>query len=81
MILETAVDRACCRWIHRMNTHLTAHDNVHLGGESATHPIEPPSGALAALLLLAGIEPASSSRLASPPEGGPLGRVQLPFPG
>ncbi|HET9643068.1 MAG TPA: hypothetical protein VFP68_06885, partial [Burkholderiaceae bacterium] len=41
----------------------------------------PPSGALAALLLLAGIEPASSSRLASTPDAGPLGRVQLPFLG
>ncbi|HET9642224.1 MAG TPA: hypothetical protein VFP68_02445, partial [Burkholderiaceae bacterium] len=47
----------------------------------ATHPIGPPSGALAALLLLAGIEPASSSRLASTPDAGPLGRVQLPFLG
>ncbi|HET9645684.1 MAG TPA: hypothetical protein VFP68_20535, partial [Burkholderiaceae bacterium] len=47
----------------------------------ATHPSGPPSGALAALLLLAGIEPASSSRLASTPDAGPLGRVQLPFLG
>jgi len=42
------------------------------------HPIEPPSGALAALFLLAGSEPASSSRLAGEPDDGPLGRVQLP---
>jgi uncharacterized protein (TIGR03382 family) len=30
-------------------------DNLHLLGERATHPIRPPSGALAALLLLAGM--------------------------
>ncbi|HET9643632.1 MAG TPA: AAA family ATPase, partial [Burkholderiaceae bacterium] len=47
--------------------------------QNATRPSGPPSGALAALLLLAGIEPASSSRLASTPDAGPLGRVQLPF--
>jgi len=33
------------------------HENVHLLGESATHPIEPPWGALGALLLLAGSSP------------------------
>ena len=58
-----------------------AHEQVHHSGDSATHPIEPPWRTLAALLLLAGGEPASSSRLASALHGGPLGRVQLRFLG
>jgi hypothetical protein len=33
------------------------HDSVHPLGERATHPIEPPWGALGALLLLAGRSP------------------------
>ena len=37
-----------------MNTDLFDHDGAHRLGESATHPIEPPWSALAALLLLAG---------------------------
>ena len=64
-----------------MNSRNFAHDHGPRLGENATRPIEPPSGALAALLFLAGIEPASSSRLASTPDDGPLGRVQLPFLG
>ncbi|WP_332775503.1 hypothetical protein, partial [Polaromonas sp.] len=43
------------RWQDRMNTYLFAHARVHFLGDSATHPIEPPWRALAALLLLAGI--------------------------
>ncbi|MBY4595695.1 hypothetical protein [Ottowia caeni] len=37
-----------------MNTQCHGFDNVHPLGESATHPIRPPSGTLAALLVLAG---------------------------
>ncbi len=33
------------------------HDKLHLLGDSATHPIEPRYGALAVLLLLAGMSP------------------------
>lgn len=36
-----------------MNTNMIGHDQAHLMGESATHPIEPPWRVLAALLLLA----------------------------
>ncbi|HEX5739790.1 MAG TPA: MYXO-CTERM sorting domain-containing protein [Hydrogenophaga sp.] len=41
-----------------MNTEmpeLLGHEVLHLNGESATDPIEPPGSALAALLLLSGI--------------------------
>jgi len=38
-----------------MDIDFSAFDNPYLLGESATHPIRPPSGALAALLLLAGM--------------------------
>jgi hypothetical protein len=37
-----------------MNIDFSVFDNLHLLGERATHPIRLPSGALAALLLLAG---------------------------
>ena len=37
-----------------MNTDLFDHEGAHRLGENATHPIEPPWSALAALLLLAG---------------------------
>ena len=37
-----------------MNTQCHGFDDVHPLGESATHPIRPPSGTLAALLVLAG---------------------------
>jgi len=40
-----------------MNIEISIHDRPHLLGESATHPIEPRCGALAALLLLAGMSP------------------------
>ena len=40
-----------------MNIDFCSHDGVHLVGESATHPIEPRCGTLAALLLLAGRRP------------------------
>ena len=40
-----------------MNIDLCSHDGIHLLGESATHPIEPSCGTLAALLLLAGRSP------------------------
>jgi hypothetical protein len=36
-----------------MNIEFSVFDNLHLLGESATHPIRPPSGALAALHILA----------------------------
>ena len=44
-------------WLHRMDTEIYTHDNPYLQGESATHPIEPRYGTLAALLRLAGISP------------------------
>ncbi|WP_431777335.1 hypothetical protein [Ottowia caeni] len=37
-----------------MNTRFLCSDNAHPFGESATLPIRPPSGTLAALLVLAG---------------------------
>ena len=40
-----------------MNIDFGAHDNDHLLGEYATHPIERASDTLAALLLLAGMSP------------------------
>ena len=40
-----------------MNTNIRGPDRPHLVGESATHPIEPRCGALAALLLLADLSP------------------------
>ena len=92
-----------------MDTEILTHDNPHLLGERATHPIEPRYGTLAALLRLALHEPAAlcplqgaaqsqpepvgavhwhagargaaALTLASAPHHGPLGRVQLPFPG
>ena len=92
-----------------MDSEIRSHDHPHLLGESATHPIEPRCGTLAALLRLALHEPAALSplqgaaqsqpepvgavhwhagargaaalTLASAPHHGPLGRVQLPFPG
>ena len=64
-----------------MDTEIRVHDHPHLIGERATHPIEPRCGTLAALLRLALQEPVALSRLASAPNHGPLGRVQLPFLG
>jgi hypothetical protein len=40
-----------------MNTRVCAHEQIHLLGDSATHPIEPRCDTLAALLLLAGMSP------------------------
>jgi hypothetical protein len=40
-----------------MNTEIHTHDDRHHLGESATHPIAPRCGTLAALLLLAGGSP------------------------
>ena len=40
-----------------MNIDFSAHDPHHLLGDSATHPIEPHYGTLAALLLLVGMSP------------------------
>jgi hypothetical protein len=40
-----------------MNADIRAHVDLHRLGESATRPIEPRYGALAALLLLAGMSP------------------------
>jgi len=40
-----------------MSTHFFRHEHLHHSGDSATHPIGPPWGALAALLLLAGMSP------------------------
>ena len=58
-----------------------AHDQLHPPGESATRPLVLRKRVLAAVLLIAGVEPASSSRLASPRLRDPLGRVQLPNQG
>ena len=40
-----------------MNADVRDHDEHHRMGNSATHPIRPRCGALAALLLLAGMSP------------------------
>ncbi len=40
-----------------MDIEIRSHDHSHLLGESATHPIEPRCGTLAALLRLAGMSP------------------------
>ena len=64
-----------------MDTEIRSHYHPHLLGESATYPIEPRYGTLAALLRLAGMSPQPLSRLARAPHHGPLGRVQLPFLG
>jgi len=62
-----------------MDIHMQAKD--HRRGEAATHPIALPWGALAALLVVAGVQPAASSRLARAPQNSTLGHVQLPFLG
>ena len=53
----------------------------HLLGENATRPIARLAGRLAALLVVEGAAPASSSRLASQPASRTLGHVQLRFLG
>ena len=40
-----------------MDTEIRSHEHPYLLGESATHPIEPRCGTLAALLRLAGMSP------------------------
>jgi hypothetical protein len=50
--LETAVDRSPPLEVWRPTT-ACAHGGPHLAGETATHPIEPPSATLAALRILA----------------------------
>jgi hypothetical protein len=52
-----------------MNADILDHDERHLLGERATHPIEPSWGAPGA------------SRLPGPPHDGPLGPVQRRFLG
>jgi hypothetical protein len=52
LTLETAVDRLPPLEVWRPTTACT-HDGPHLAGETATHPIEPPSATLAALRILA----------------------------
>jgi hypothetical protein len=47
-----------------MSSQISSNEHHHLLGESATHPIEPRYGTLAALLLVAGISP--PPRLALP---------------
>jgi hypothetical protein len=39
------------------------HENAHLVADTATHPMAQPWGALAVLLVVAGVQPAASSRL------------------
>ena len=58
-----------------------AHEGVHLLGEIATRPTEPPWGALGALLRLAGSSPLRCRAFPAHPHDGPFGRVQLPFLG
>ncbi|PVE42251.1 hypothetical protein H663_012805 [Limnohabitans planktonicus II-D5] len=57
------------------------HEDAHLVGDTATHPMAQPWGALAALLVVAGGQPAASSRLAIAHQRSTLGRVQLRFLG
>jgi hypothetical protein len=50
-----------------MNTEIFDHEVIHLMGEGATDPIEPPGSALAALLLLAGRSPLRRRALTAHP--------------
>jgi hypothetical protein len=52
-----------------MHPELCEHEDAHLLGDTATHPMAQPWGALAALLVVAGVQPAASSRLAIAPQG------------
>ncbi|MDF1486455.1 hypothetical protein PY257_14920 [Ramlibacter sp. H39-3-26] len=66
----------------RRKSSVAGFDGVHLVGESAMHLPAPRSGRhAAALLLLAGNQPAASSRLARHPDHGTGRRIQLPFLG
>jgi hypothetical protein len=51
---------------HLMNIEFCGHGELHLLGESATHPIEPRYGVLAALLLLAAMRPQRRRALPAP---------------
>ena len=64
-----------------MFTDLRAIKAAQLLGEHATHPIARLARRLTSLLVVAGVEPASSSRLASRLASRTLGRVQLRFLG
>jgi len=59
-----------------MNTNFNGFYNRHRNGESATDAIAHFSGSLAALLLVAEVQSASSSRLARKPEKRTLAPVQ-----
>ena len=52
-----------------MHCELFEHEDAHLVGDTATHSMAQPWGALAALLVIAGVQPAASSRLAIAPQG------------
>ena len=62
-----------------MNIDFFVHESVHLLGDSATRPTEPlnmsSSGALAALLRLAGSSPLRCRAYPAHPHDGPFGRV------
>ncbi len=64
-----------------MNTNMIGHDQAHLMGESATHPIEPPWRVLAALLLPADTTSGVVTLCQPTPWRRPTWRVQLPFLG
>jgi hypothetical protein len=64
-----------------MYPHLCEHEDAHLVAVTAAHPMAQPWGALVALLVIAGVQPAASSRLVIAPHGSTLGRVQLRFLG
>jgi hypothetical protein len=64
-----------------MHTKAFGFDQVHRLGGIAMHPPAPRSPRHAALLVLAGVKPAASSRLAWHADHGADGRIQPPFPG
>jgi hypothetical protein len=64
-----------------MDIDICCFDDVHFWGDYATHSPAPRSPRHAALLVLAGIKPAASSRLAWYADHGTGERVQLPFLG
>ncbi len=80
MNLETAIDRFLFHNTH-MRAALDAFKHTHLFAYSATYPAALRSGALAALFVVAGGQPAASSRLARAPLPSTSGHVQLPFLG
>lgn len=62
-----------------MYPHLYEHEEAHLVGDTAAHPMAQPWGALAALLVVAGVQPAASSRLAIAPMAAPSGAFNCVF--